>query len=93
MAGLFSSNSGAERGRIADGPKAAIVTFHTNTEAMKCGDACKRHGIAGRLVSIPRDISAGCGYAWRTEAAELDRFLAFLERQSIEHEAVHLRSL
>lgn len=54
---------------------------------------CKRHGIAGRLVSIPRDISAGCGYAWRTEPGELDRFLAFLEQQAIEYEAVHLRNL
>lgn len=90
---MFSSSSGVEQGLASDGPKAAIVTFHTNTEAMKCGDMCKRHGIDGRLVSIPRDISAGCGYAWRTEAGELDRFLGFLERHSIEHEAVHLRSL
>ncbi len=86
-----SNRSGQARGSES-ASRIAIVTFHTNTEAMKCGDVCKRHGIAGRLVSIPRDISAGCGYAWRTDEGELDRFLAFLDRQAIEHEAVHLRN-
>ena len=29
---------------------------------------CKQNGIAGRLVPIPRSLSAGCGIAWRMEA-------------------------
>lgn len=27
----------------------------------------KKSGIKGRLVIIPRELSAGCGMAWRSE--------------------------
>ena len=41
-----------------------IVTFRTTTEAMateKRGKAC---GVPGRLIPLPRAISAGCGMCW-----------------------------
>ena len=41
-----------------------IVTFHTTTSAMAMEKVCAEKGIAGRLIPVPRDISAGCGMAW-----------------------------
>ena len=28
---------------------------------------CKQNGIPGRLIPVPRELSAGCGIAWRME--------------------------
>ena len=37
-----------------------IVTFKTTTGAMAMEKACKGENIAGRLIPVPRQISAGC---------------------------------
>ena len=41
-----------------------IITFHTTTEAMAMEKACKESGAEGRIIPVPRSISAGCGLAW-----------------------------
>ena len=38
-----------------------IVTFHTTTAAMAMEKACAAAGIPGRLIPVPREITAGCG--------------------------------
>ena len=45
-----------------------VLTFHTTDAAMEMEAFCKQNGIAGRLVPIPRSLSAGCGIEWRMEA-------------------------
>ena len=44
-----------------------ILTFHTTSAAMAMELYCKEHGISGRLIPVPRELSAGCGLAWRIE--------------------------
>ena len=41
-----------------------IVTFHTTVGAMAMEKACKTEGVPGRLIPVPRAISAGCGMCW-----------------------------
>lgn len=41
-----------------------LVTFHTTTGAMAMEKYCKEHKLPGRLIPVPRQISAGCGMAW-----------------------------
>lgn len=41
-----------------------IVTFHTTTAAMAMEKVCEQKVIPGRLIPVPRDITAGCGMAW-----------------------------
>lgn len=41
-----------------------VITFHTTTEAMAMEAACKAASADGRLIPVPRCISAGCGLAW-----------------------------
>ncbi|QKF07887.1 DUF3343 domain-containing protein [Berryella wangjianweii] len=67
-----------------------VITFHTHTDAIACQAACKAAGVEGRLVTIPRDLSAGCGYAWRCaldQRAESERVLA---DAGIEVEELHV---
>ena len=42
-----------------------ILTFHTTSAAMAMELYCKEHDIPGRLIPVPRELSAGCGQAWR----------------------------
>jgi hypothetical protein len=42
-----------------------LITFHTTTEAMAMERFCTAHQIPGRLIPIPREISAGCGLSYR----------------------------
>ena len=41
-----------------------IVTFHTTTAAMAMEKVCAERNVPGRLIPVPRDITAGCGMAW-----------------------------
>lgn len=42
-----------------------ILTFRTTTDAMAMEAQCAEQSIPGRLIPIPREITAGCGLAWR----------------------------
>ena len=41
-----------------------VITFYTTTDAMAMEQACKESGADGRIIPVPRAISAGCGLAW-----------------------------
>lgn len=45
---------------------ALVVTFHTTTAAMEAEAFCQANALPGRIIPVPREITAGCGLAWRT---------------------------
>ena len=47
-----------------------VVTFHTTAAAIGMEKLCTARGLAGRLIPVPRALTADCGMAWR---AEIDR--------------------
>ena len=47
-----------------------VVTFHTTAAAIGMEKLCAARGLAGRLIPVPRALTADCGMAWR---AEIDR--------------------
>lgn len=51
---------------------ALIVTFATTAAAMEAESFCLAHRLPGRIIPVPREITAGCGLAWKAppEAAE-----------------------
>ena len=52
--------------------KRLVVTFRTTAGAMAMEKACKKESVPGRLIPVPRTITAGCGMCWAapTEARE-----------------------
>ena len=42
-----------------------VVTFGTTTQAIAMERECKKAGFEGRLIPVPREISASCGLAWK----------------------------
>lgn len=42
-----------------------VLSFRTTLEAMEWEKQCHVQQVPGRLIPLPREISAGCGLAWR----------------------------
>ena len=42
-----------------------VLSFRTTLEAMEWEKQCHVRQGPGRLIPLPREISAGCGLAWR----------------------------
>lgn len=53
-----------------------LWTFATTAQAMKMEARCREAGVPGRLIPLPRQVSAGCGMVWMAgpgrEAALVD---------------------
>lgn len=47
-----------------------IISFKTTRDAMEFEKKCMDHAIPGRLIPVPREITAGCGLAWRIPSEE-----------------------
>ena len=63
-----------------------VITFHTTAAAMAMETLCRRQGLPGRLIPVPRELTADCGMAWcaPTDAAPALRALA--DSRNLEYE-------
>ncbi len=52
-----------------------IITFHTTTAAMAMEAMCANRGLPGRLIPVPREITAGCGMSWRAPVESRDELV------------------
>jgi hypothetical protein len=59
---------------------ALIITFATTTQAMAMESFCARENLPGRLIPVPREITAGCGLSWKARPEEQERLLAALQQ-------------
>ena len=66
-----------------------IVTFHTTADAMAMEKACREMDMPGRLIPVPRVISAGCGLAWCAPLTVRERLIAVMDSQGISQEGLH----
>lgn len=66
-----------------------VIAFHTTADAMAMEKICKETGTPGRLIPVPRVISAGCGLAWCTDLDNRERIISALKNAGIEEEDLH----
>lgn len=66
-----------------------VFTFHTTTQAMYMEQCCKNKGAGGRLIPVPRQISAGCGMAWSAPLSERPALEQLIREREIEVEGVY----
>ena len=65
-----------------------VITFHTSTEAMAMEHACKKEQADGRLIPVPRSISAGCGLAWCAKIESETVLRELMNRHNIQPQAI-----
>lgn len=61
-----------------------VLSFRTTAEAMAWEKHCLAAGIPGRLIPLPREISAGCGLAWRMLPEDWAAWQEQLERSAFD---------
>lgn len=44
--------------------KRCVVSFHTTAGAVAAERLCRREGLEGKLISVPRSVTSDCGLAW-----------------------------
>ena len=47
-----------------------VITFHTTAAAIAMEKLCRAQGLPGRLIPVPRELTADCGMAWRAGTEE-----------------------
>ncbi|MEZ3488282.1 MAG: DUF3343 domain-containing protein [Lachnospiraceae bacterium] len=66
-----------------------VVTFHTTADAMAMEKACKEYQVPGRIIPVPRAISAGCGLSWCASLEDRQQIVAMMRKAGIEEEDMH----
>ena len=66
-----------------------VVTFNATAAAMAAEKYCLERGVPGRLIPVPREITAGCGLAWKAEVDQEEAVTAALEAAGIAYSGVH----
>lgn len=66
-----------------------VITFHTTTEAMTMEQVCKAEQADGRLIPVPRSITAGCGLAWCAAPDSRSSLERVMEKNGVRYQAIH----
>ncbi|MEG1594176.1 MAG: DUF3343 domain-containing protein [Oscillibacter sp.] len=66
-----------------------VVTFPTTTAAMAMEFACTGAKVPGRLIPVPRSISAGCGLCWAAPLESRGAVEALLLAEKIQIDGVY----
>lgn len=67
-----------------------IITFATTTQAMATEKYCAQHRLPGRLIPVPREITAGCGLSWKAQPEEQELLTAALSEGGLKWEQCHI---
>ena len=66
-----------------------VITFHTTADAMAMEKACKEKQAQGRLIPVPRAISAGCGLAWCANLDQRETLCAVMKTINLQEQDIH----
>lgn len=71
------------------GETVCIVTFPTTSGAMAMERACRAEGAPGRLIPVPRSVTAGCGMCWMAPADSREALEALVIRRKIQIDGIY----
>ena len=74
---------------VQDG-KRLIITFKSTAMALKMEKICRAEGAEGRLIPVPREITAGCGLSWMAQPEQKDSLRHIMQMHDIIPQAEHL---
>ena len=69
---------------------AFIIAFDATTQAMATDKLCAKNGLPGRLIPVPREITAGCGFAWKAAPEDETILIEALTKEGIEWASTHI---
>lgn len=69
--------------------KRLIITFRCTTDAIAMEKSCKATGAPGRLIPVPRSISASCGLSWCAGLNDRANLEKLLQKQELKPEGIY----
>ena len=72
---------------------ALVISFANVTEALAVENACKAAGLPGRIIPVPREITAGCGLAWKAAPEDREAPRAALDREARKYSGIYTTKL
>lgn len=70
--------------------KSLVITFHTNYDTMNLNDHFNKAAIPGRLIPVPRTLSASCGMAWEGSPADEQRIREQIEKDHLIIDSINI---
>ena len=70
-----------------------VAAFHTTAAAMAAERLCRREGLEGRLIPVPRSVTSDCGIAWSAPAALRDTLERRFQEAGLEVAGIYLLPL
>ena len=67
-----------------------IITFATTTQAMAMEKFCMEQGLPGRIIPVPREITAGCGLSWKAAPVDREILEAALAEHGVKWQEMHI---
>ena len=67
-----------------------IITFDTTTQAMAMEKFCGENNLPGRLIPVPREITAGCGLSWKAQPEDREKLLQALTAADMKWAECHI---
>ena len=61
-----------------------VITFHTTAAAIAMEKLCRAQDLPGRLIPVPRELTADCGMAWRAGVEDRAALEAMVGREKLE---------
>ena len=68
----------------------AIAAFHPTAAAMAAEQLCRREGLEGRLIPVPRSVTSDCGIAWSAPAELRDTLELRFREAGLEVAGIYL---
>ena len=66
-----------------------VVTFHTTHNVLTMEKYAKQAKIEGRIVPVPRKLSASCGLAWSGPMETKEQLLEIIEKHQIDYDKIY----
>ena len=63
--------------------QALVIAFDSTTAALAAERELGARGLPGRIIPLPREISAGCGLSWKTLPSARELVIAALDEAEI----------
>ena len=66
-----------------------VVTFRTTAGAMAMEAACRADGLTGRLIPVPRSVTAGCGLCWAGPTETREALEELVTRKGLDVDGIY----
>lgn len=66
-----------------------VISFSSTAHAMAVEKYCMQHDLPGRLIPVPKEITAGCGLAWKAALSDREALIAAFEKENITYDGVY----